>query len=106
VRPISRVGSASVRQHVSPSSKASAISRRTKPPTTCSRRHGRGPVFLVETAHAYRFYFGVYVRCLGRFTPIYMAVIDPFRKLVVNRSLSRYSPRELESNLEGPTRKS
>ncbi len=27
---------------------------------------------LVETANAYRFYFGVYVRSVSRFTPIYM----------------------------------
>ena len=44
---------------------------------------------LVETANAYRFYFGVYVRSVGRFTPVYMAVIDPFRKLVVYPSLLR-----------------
>jgi hypothetical protein len=44
---------------------------------------------LVETANAYRFYFGVYVRSVGRFTPIYMALIDPFRKLVVYPSLLR-----------------
>ena len=42
---------------------------------------------LVETASAYRFYFGVYVRSVGRFTPLYMALIDPFRKLVVYPSL-------------------
>jgi len=42
---------------------------------------------LVETANAYRFYFGVYVRRVSRFTPIYMALIDPFRKLVVYPSL-------------------
>jgi hypothetical protein len=44
---------------------------------------------LVETANAYRFYFGVYVRSVSRFTPIYMALIDPFRKLVVYPSLLR-----------------
>jgi len=44
---------------------------------------------LVETANAYRFYFGVYVRSISRFTPIYMALIDPFRKLVVYPSLLR-----------------
>jgi hypothetical protein len=44
---------------------------------------------LVETADGYRFYFGVYVRSVGRFTPIYMALIDPFRKLVVYPSLLR-----------------
>jgi hypothetical protein len=44
---------------------------------------------LVETAQAYRFYFGVYVRGVGRFTPVYMALIDPFRKLIVYPSLLR-----------------
>jgi hypothetical protein len=44
---------------------------------------------LVETANAYRFYFGVYVCSVGRFTPVYMALIDPFRKLVVYPSLLR-----------------
>jgi hypothetical protein len=44
---------------------------------------------LVETANTYRFYFGVYVRNIGRFTPIYMALIDPVRKLIVYPSLLR-----------------
>jgi hypothetical protein len=44
---------------------------------------------LVETANAYRFYFGVYVRSVSRFTTVYMALIDPFRKLVVYPSLLR-----------------
>jgi hypothetical protein len=44
---------------------------------------------LVETANGYRFYFAVYVRSVNRFTPIYMTLIDPFRKLVVYPSLLR-----------------
>ena len=44
---------------------------------------------LVETADAYRFYFGVYVQSVSRFTPVYMALIDPFRKLIVYPSLLR-----------------
>jgi hypothetical protein len=44
---------------------------------------------LVETAYTYRFYFSVYVRSVGRFTPVYMAMIDPFRKLLVYPSLLR-----------------
>jgi len=44
---------------------------------------------LVETASAYRFYFGVYVRSVSRFTPVYMALVDPFRKLVVYPSILR-----------------
>ena len=50
---------------------------------------------LVETPDAYRFYFGVYVRNVGRFTPVYMALIDPFRKLVPPSRRSR----EVESSL-------
>ena len=38
---------------------------------------------LVETANAYRFYFGVYVRSVSRFTPVYMALIDPFRRWII-----------------------
>jgi hypothetical protein len=44
---------------------------------------------LVETADAYRFYFAVYVSSVSRFTPVYMVMIDPFRKLVVYPSLLR-----------------
>ena len=44
---------------------------------------------LVETTNTYRFYFGVYVRSVGPFTPVYMALIDPFRKLIVYPSLLR-----------------
>ncbi len=42
---------------------------------------------LMETARSYRFYFAVYVRNVGRLTPLYMALIDPFRKLIVYPSL-------------------
>jgi hypothetical protein len=45
--------------------------------------HGAALAAILETTDAYRFYFGVYVRCVSRFTPIYMALIGPFRKLVV-----------------------
>lgn len=44
---------------------------------------------LVETPNSYRFYFAVYVRNVGRLTPLYMALIDPFRKLIVYPSLLR-----------------
>lgn len=44
---------------------------------------------LVETADAYHFYLGVYVQSVGRFTPVYMALIDPFRKLIVYPSMLR-----------------
>jgi hypothetical protein len=44
---------------------------------------------LVETASSYRFYFAVYVRDVGWWTPFYMAAIDPFRKLLVYPLLLR-----------------
>ena len=44
---------------------------------------------LVENANGYRFYFAVYVCRVSRLTPIYMALIDPFRKLIVYPSLLR-----------------
>jgi len=44
---------------------------------------------LVETPNAYRFYFGVYVESVSRFTPVYMALVDPIRKLIVYPSLLR-----------------
>ena len=44
---------------------------------------------LVETPDAYRFYFAVYVRSVDRFTPVYMALIDPFRKFIVYPALLR-----------------
>ena len=55
------------------------------------RRRARAAALstLVETADTYRFYFGVYVRSVSRFTPVYMALIDPFRRLVVYPSLLR-----------------
>jgi hypothetical protein len=44
---------------------------------------------LVETANSYRFYFAVYVRSVGWWTPLYLTAIDPFRKLIVYPSLLR-----------------
>jgi hypothetical protein len=44
---------------------------------------------LVEGAADYRFYFAVYVREVSCFTPLYMAAIDPFRKLIVYPALLR-----------------
>ena len=44
---------------------------------------------LVDTGDAYRLYFAVYVRSVGRLTRFYMALIDPFRRLIVYPSLLR-----------------
>jgi hypothetical protein len=51
--------------------------------------HAAALTALVETASSYRFYFAVYVRSVGRLTPLYMALIDPFRKLIIYPSLLR-----------------
>jgi hypothetical protein len=51
--------------------------------------HAAALTALVETATGYRFYLGVYVRSVGPFTPLYLALIDPFRKLIVYPSLLR-----------------
>jgi hypothetical protein len=44
---------------------------------------------LFETPSDYRFYFAVYVRAVSRLTPVYLALIDPFRNLIVYPSLLR-----------------
>jgi hypothetical protein len=49
--------------------------------------HAAAVSALVETTSAYRFYFAVYVSNVSRFTPLYMALIDPFRKLIVYPAL-------------------
>jgi hypothetical protein len=51
--------------------------------------HAAALTTLVERATTYRFYLGVYVRSVSRFTPFYMTLIDPFRKLIVYPSLLR-----------------
>ena len=51
--------------------------------------HGAALSALVEMPDAYRFYFGVYVRRVSFVTPVYMALIDPIRKLIVYPSLLR-----------------
>ena len=51
--------------------------------------HAAAVSALVESRDYYRFYFAVYVRSVSRFTSAYLALIDPFRKLVVYPSLLR-----------------
>jgi hypothetical protein len=57
---------------------------------------------FVETANSYRFYFGVYVLSVSRFTSIYMALIEPFRKLIVYPTLLR-TVRSNWTSILGPT---
>lgn len=42
---------------------------------------------LAEAADGYRFYFAVYVANVSWITPVYMALIDPFRKWIVYPAL-------------------
>jgi hypothetical protein len=51
--------------------------------------HAAAVSALLETPSSYRFYFSVYVRNVSHLTTIYMALIDPFRKLIVYPSLLR-----------------
>jgi hypothetical protein len=56
---------------------------------------------LVETTTGYRFYLGVYVQSVSRFTSIYMAVINPFRKMIVYPSLLRSVRARWDQAFEG-----
>ena len=51
--------------------------------------HAAALTALIETSTAYHLYFGVYVCPVSRFTPVYMSLIDPFRKRIVYPSLLR-----------------
>jgi hypothetical protein len=42
---------------------------------------------LWPRAGGYRFYFAVYVANVSRLTPLYMAMIEPFRRLFVYPAL-------------------
>ncbi len=45
--------------------------------------HAFACMALVPRAGGYRFYLGVYVEKVSAFTPLYMAMIEPFRRFVV-----------------------
>jgi hypothetical protein len=45
--------------------------------------HAAAVSALAETADSYRFYFAVYVRQNSWITPLYMGLIDPFRKWII-----------------------
>ncbi|HXK25272.1 MAG TPA: DUF2867 domain-containing protein [Myxococcota bacterium] len=45
--------------------------------------HGFVCSALVPRAGGYRFYFAVYVAPVSRWTPLYMATIEPFRRFVI-----------------------
>jgi hypothetical protein len=59
-----------------------------------STAHAAALSALVEMPEAYRFYFAIYVRNRSWLTPVYMTLIDPFRKWVVYPAILR----QIESN--------
>jgi hypothetical protein len=44
---------------------------------------------LVARSDGYTLYWAIYVKPVGRLTPVYMAMIDPFRRFVVYPALIR-----------------
>jgi hypothetical protein len=48
---------------------------------------------LTPSPGGYTLYLAIYVKAVNRFTPLYMALIDPFRRLVVYPALGRYAQR-------------
>jgi hypothetical protein len=51
--------------------------------------HGFLVMALRPRAGGYRLYWAIYVKPVGRLTPVYMAVIDPFRRFIVYPALIR-----------------
>ena len=51
--------------------------------------HGFLVMALRPRAGGYRLYWAIYVKPVGRLTAVYMAVIDPFRRLIVYPALIR-----------------
>ncbi|HKC52449.1 MAG TPA: DUF2867 domain-containing protein [Myxococcota bacterium] len=51
--------------------------------------HAVSSYALVERADGYRLYWAIYVRSVGRITPFYMRLIDPFRRFIVYPALLR-----------------
>jgi hypothetical protein len=49
--------------------------------------HGAALSALTQRADSYRFYFAVYVRQTTWITPLYMGLIDPFRKWIIYPAL-------------------
>jgi hypothetical protein len=51
--------------------------------------HAFSCMTLCRTASGYRFYWAIYVKSVSRFTPVYMALIEPFRRFVVYPAILR-----------------
>src|SRR5271155_251684 len=54
---------------------------------------------LVEKADSYRFYFAVYVRQRTWITPLYMGLIDPFRKWIIYPAMLKKIRATWEQNI-------
>jgi hypothetical protein len=63
--------------------------------------HAAAHSALVQGAEGYRFYFAVYVRPSSWITPLYMGLIDPFRKWIVYPSMLKTIRATWEQNF-GP----
>ncbi len=53
--------------------------------------HAFSCMVLRQTHDGYRFYWAVYVAPVSRFTPFYMALIEPFRRFIVYPSILKRS---------------
>ena len=51
--------------------------------------HGAVSIALIESPQSYRLYITVYVRRVSPLTPIYLALIEPFRRWIVYPSVLR-----------------
>ena len=51
--------------------------------------HAFSCMTIRHTTSGYRFYWAIYVKGVSRFTPVYMALIEPFRRFVVYPAILR-----------------
>ena len=61
--------------------------------------HGAALSALVEKGDGYRFYFAVYVRQTSWITPLYMGLIDPFRKWIIYPALLKNIRTDWDRNI-------
>jgi len=54
---------------------------------------------LVERVDSYRFYFAIYLRRKAWITPLYMGLIDPFRKWIIYPAMLKKSRVIWEQNI-------
>jgi hypothetical protein len=64
--------------------------------------HALFAIALIETLVGYRLYLGVYVNPVSRLTPLYMALIDPFRRFIVYPAVLRRIRRAWERRYPRP----